>query len=161
MHFTLALNVAGIKALMLVPSEAVKLSTGVYSELTDQFSADLPSPDMFPQEFKRWKLMSAQLDKPPTTIAASIKICDSDIYPNINTLLTIAATWPVTTCECERSFSGLRRLNTYLRSTQTSERLDSLAMMHVHRDLPVNIGEVIDMFSSQYPRRMALTDILV
>ena len=35
-----------------------------------------------------------------------------------------------------RSFSTLKRLKTYLRSTCGNERLTSLALMHIHRDVP-------------------------
>ena len=35
-------------------------------------------------------------------------------------------------CESERSFSGLRRLKSWLRSTMTAERLNSCAVMHIH-----------------------------
>ena len=104
--------------------------------------------------------MCRELEKPPSTLAAAIKLCDRDIYPNMHCLLAIACTWPATTCECERSFSGLRRLNTYLRATQTSERLDALAMINIHRSMPVNIDSIVDLFAQIHPRRMLLTDIL-
>ena len=42
---------------------------------------------------------------------------------------------PSTNCTSERSFSALRRLKTYLRSTMSQERLNnSLMVSHVHKD---------------------------
>lgn len=151
-----------MKLLLLVPSEAVKdeSDADAFAEAVTLFSDDMPSPHMFAVEFQRWKEMCRTLAQPPTTLAATIKICDADIYPNIFSVLTISCTWPVTTCECERSFSGLRRLNTYLRSSQTSERLDALAMMSIHRSMPVDVDAIIDLFSTLHPRRMRLTDVL-
>jgi len=35
----------------------------------------------------------------------------------------------------ERSFSAMRRLKTYLRSTMSTERLNSVMTVHVHKDL--------------------------
>ena len=87
-------------------------------------------------------------------------VCYKDLYPNIHKMLTIAVTWPVSSCEYERSFSGLRRLNTYLRATQTSERLDSLALIHIHRSHQYDMEELIDRFSRMHPRRMELTNVL-
>jgi len=40
---------------------------------------------------------------------------------------------PVSSCEAERSFSSLRRLKTYLRSTMTQQRLNNVVVLHVHQ----------------------------
>ena len=39
------------------------------------------------------------------------------LYPNIRVLLQVACTLPVTSCECERSASALRRLHNYMRAS--------------------------------------------
>ena len=90
-----------------------------------------------------------------------LKLGDKDIFPNVHTLLLIGATLPVTTCECERSFSCLRRLNSYLRSTQSSSRLDALALIHIHCEEEINPDVVIDRFSKAYPTRMELGNVLL
>ena len=41
---------------------------------------------------------------------------------------------PATTATAERSFSSLRRLKTYLRTTMSSQRLNHLMILHVHKD---------------------------
>ena len=63
--------------------------------------------------------------------AASLKACDPDDFPNLYILFKIAATLPVTSCECERSISTMRRLNNYVRCTMGASRLSSLAIMHI------------------------------
>ena len=63
--------------------------------------------------------------------AASLKACDPDDFPNLYFLFKIAATLPVTSCECERSISTMRRLNNYVRCTMGASRLSSLAIMHI------------------------------
>ena len=50
------------------------------------------------------------------------------VFPNILILLVIFLTVPVTSAECERSFSCLKRLKTWLRSTIGQSRLSSLAI---------------------------------
>ena len=42
---------------------------------------------------------------------------------------------PAMNATSERSFSALRRIKTYLRSTMKQERLNSLIVLHVHKDL--------------------------
>jgi len=58
----------------------------------------------------------------------------STCFRNLRDLYTASSdTIPVTTCAAERSFSGLRRLKTYLRSTLSQVRLNSTAL---HASLP-------------------------
>ena len=63
--------------------------------------------------------------------AASLKACDPDDFSNPYILLKIAATLPVTSCECERLVSTKRRLNNYTRCTMGEARLSSLAIMYI------------------------------
>jgi len=50
----------------------------------------------------------------------------------------------VTTCTSERSFSSLRRLKTYLRSTMADNRLNGLAMLSIHREEHLTPKKVIE-----------------
>ena len=65
----------------------------------------------------------------------------------------------ITSAECERSFSTLRRLKTYLRATITSERESGLALMNIHYGRQIDISATIDLFARKLPRRL-LSDIL-
>ena len=67
---------------------------------------------------------------------------------------------PVTSAECERSFSTLERLKTYLRSAMTTERQSGPAMMNIHYGRAIDIDEIVNIFATQHPRRLLLTDIL-
>ena len=58
----------------------------------------------------------------PTTAIKALEKCEAAFFPNINVLIRVFATLPVTTCTAERSFSVLRILKTYLRSTMNEER---------------------------------------
>ena len=51
--------------------------------------------------------------------------------------------WPLTSCEAERSFSGLRRLKNYMRSTMKEDHLNGLALMMVHHTIPVTVDKHI------------------
>jgi len=56
-------------------------------------------------------------------------------------------TIPVTNAEAERSFSALKRLKSYLRSTMGQERLSALALLAIHNTVNVSADEVIDSFA--------------
>ena len=55
---------------------------------------------------------------------------------------------PLTTCTAKRSFSQLRRLKSYLRSTMTRARLNHVAMLNCHNDVlkQINVDDVADDF---------------
>ena len=57
------------------------------------------------------------------------------MMPNLHMLCVIHVCLPVSTCEAERSFSMLRRIHTYLRNTQTQERLNHIGVLCAHRDI--------------------------
>ena len=82
----------------------------------------------------------------------------SVFFPNISRCIKLFLTLPVTTCSVERSFSTLRRLKKWLRSTISEERLNGLGLMNIPRERIENdedafISDVFKMFSSK-PRRM-------
>ena len=49
-----------------------------------------------------------------------------DMYPNLSKVASIAALVPVSTAECERSFSTMNRVKTKLRNRMSTSTLDSL-----------------------------------
>ncbi|XP_045210891.2 uncharacterized protein LOC123562315 [Mercenaria mercenaria] len=55
------------------------------------------------------------------------------IYSEVVTLVKILLVIPATNATSERTFSALRRIKTYLRSSMTQARLNSLMTMHVHK----------------------------
>ena len=69
-------------------------------------------------------------------------------------ILKIGLTLPVSSCTSERSFSELRLVKTYLRSTMVEERLYSLALIFCNKDIRVNIENVISKFAHSSPRRL-------
>jgi len=55
------------------------------------------------------------------------------VLPNIKILLQLFATLPVISATPERTFSTLKRLKTYLRSTMSEERLNGLALTNINK----------------------------
>ncbi|XP_062507321.1 zinc finger MYM-type protein 1-like [Corticium candelabrum] len=81
-----------------------------------------------------------------------------DSYPEVLRLLQIYLVVPVSSAESERSFSTLRRLKTWLRSSMEEERLAALALLTVEREevlkLEEAIDELIEEFCARGNRRM-------
>ena len=71
-----------------------------------------------------------------------------DMFSEVDNLLCIYFTIPVTTCTAERSFSCLRCIKTYLRSSVTEERLNNIILLRIHKDETdqLNLQNIASMF---------------
>ena len=47
-----------------------------------------------------------------------------------------------------------------MRSTMTEERLNGLALLSIHRDIDLNMDDIINRFARKNERRMSLINIL-
>ena len=155
-----SLAITASSLLGLVPSVICTKEVDIRSAV-EIYREDLPSPELVSLEVTRWKLRYEKMRaaKRPATPSAAIKDCDPLHFPNIRALLQLACTLPVTSCECERSASTLRRLNNYMRASMGQNRLASLALLHIHYDQTINIDEVVNTFSRLHPRRMELDSL--
>ena len=61
------------------------------------------------------------------------------LFHQVEALVRLLLVVPVSSCEAERSFSALRRLKTWLRSTMSQSRLNSVSVCHIHREKLLNI----------------------
>jgi hypothetical protein len=78
-----------------------------------------------------------------------------DCYPNIFIAYRILFTIPITVASAERSFSKLKLLKNYLRSTMSKESLNGLTTLCIEKKLldGVNIEAIINDFASRNVRR--------
>ena len=133
-------------------------------EFVQIYSDDLPEMESLKAEMDIWKMYWLQKfsGKLPDHISTTLKemVMMKTTFPNIYTALCILGTIPITTCQCERSVSALRRLKTYMRGTMAQERLNGLAALSVHRNMNISENEIIDKFARMHPRRMQMIDIL-
>jgi len=77
-------------------------------------------------------------------------ICQNDRHIGILHLVLILTTSP----RAERSFSSLRLMKTYLRSTMKEDRLNGLALMTIHNDIHFSYDNVIDQYVMQQNRHL-------
>ncbi|CAH9137917.1 unnamed protein product, partial [Cuscuta epithymum] len=75
----------------------------------------------------------------------------ADCYPNVSIAYRILLTAPVTVASAERSFSKLKLLKTYLRSSMSQERLNGLAILCIEKEMldDIDLDSVIDDFASK------------
>ena len=128
-----------------------------FSLFADLFKDDFPCPKALKAELDSWETYwLVSKDCLPDNVSGTLKRIPFNGFNNIKVSLRILGTSPVTTCTCEQSFSAMRRLKTYTRSTMVSERLNGIAFMHVHQEIVPDIEKVIDLFSTEN-RRLSFT----
>ena len=80
------------------------------------------------------------------------------MIPELFKALQISSVIPATICSTEKSFSSLRRLKTYLRSTMGQGRLSNLALLHIVREyvnkvIIEDIEDIINTFGERNGRQ--------
>ena len=64
------------------------------------------------------------------------------LYSQVVVLATLLV-MPATNAASERSFSALKRIKNYLRATMSQTRLNSLMLLHVHKDMTDKLTSVM------------------
>ena len=148
--------------LSIVPTKLISLANkdidwkGKFKLFTDFYLDDFPNPLALDAELELWaKYWESYQGPRPDSVAATLKAVNFEAFENITVALRILGTLPITSCECERSISALRRLKNYSRSTMVDDRLNGLALMHIHQEIEPEVNSIIDKFSAGN-RRMDL-----
>ena len=76
-------------------------------------------------------------------------------FPTIKKILQIGLTLAVNTAQCERSFSALKRIKIYLRTTMTEKRLTDIALLSIETDLSdtICLDDLLTEFEGQDKNR--------
>jgi len=72
----------------------------------------------------------------------SLSVGQRDLLHQACRVLQLVLVMPATNATSERSFSALRRVKSYLRSTMTQQRLNNLMVLHVHKERTDALNEV-------------------
>ena len=114
---------------------------------------DLPNALSLDSELDLWKTYWISCKESlPDNVPNTLKSIKFSGFQNIKVALRIIGTLQVISYDCERSFSALRSLKSFTRSTMVAERLNGLALLHVHIDIVVNIDKVIDVYAMKIRR---------
>ena len=81
-------------------------------------------------------------------------------FPDLLLFSQIILSIPITSASAERSFSKMKRVKTYLRSTMADQRLNDLCLLAIERelshDLLVDPSQVINKFALLAERKLPL-----
>lgn len=61
-----------------------------------------------------------------------LSTAEKNLLDQVVVVAKLLLVMPATNVTSERSFSAMRRLKTYLRSTMGQERLNNLVILHIH-----------------------------
>lgn len=78
-----------------------------------------------------------------------------DLYSNLSIALRLLLTLPVSVASGERSFSALKLIKNYMRSTMGQERLTGLALMSIERDVrqSLDMEDIVIAFAENKARK--------
>jgi len=133
-----------------------------FDEVTQHFHGDLDSVKL--------KIQMEMLSSSPSIVDASIVNVDQVIdkllslgdavklFTEVTKLIRLCLTIPVSSATAERSFSALRRLKTFTRSTMNASRLTHLALLHVHQDRTdkLDLNDLCKTFVKSNERRQTI-----
>jgi hypothetical protein len=80
------------------------------------------------------------------------------MFSEVSKLMELFLLLPVTSATAERSFSGLRRLKTFMRTCMSQELLNSLAILHVHKRMTCQLDVKFNAakeFIARSPHRLS------
>jgi hypothetical protein len=141
----------------LMSSNIGNLTDDMVTQVYQTFSDDIPViAAVFQTEIK--KVGRKMVIEGPRQLtcnpAGYIKCHESGSLSKHFLALSILISMSVSTASAERSFSVMRRVKSYLRSTMTTERLSGLAMLHAHKDMEVDTEAVVQDFAQGKRRRL-------
>ena len=132
------------------------------SNLAKCYPGDIEGHELY-RELKDCKMLirkRTQTDFPEPKVATDLLefiICyGEDAFPNLRIALQILLTIGVSVASCERSFSKLKLIFTYLRTSMTQQRLNDLAMLSIEKDVleSLDFDSLIDMFATAKARKV-------
>ena len=119
----------------------------------DLFS-DIDGLDLFQELTVLRKVLQSEINTPVETLTYIKRL---DCFPNACIAFRILLTIPVTVASAERSFSKLKLIKSYLRSTMLQERLNGLAILSIEKDILTKLEykNLINIFASQKARKIS------
>ena len=87
----------------------------------------------------------------------SLSTAEKSLLSEVCTLLQLVIVMPATNAISERSFSALKNVKTYLRTTMNQERLNNLMVLFVHQSETekANLIEIANEFVSGNEQRLS------
>jgi hypothetical protein len=126
-----------IKKLLTLSDEELKSNClALENILTDGPAKDLDGECLW---FELKSFVNRSQDSPESALKFIYGYGLEEIYPNLAIALRILLTLPVSVASGERSFSKLKLIKNYLRSTMSQDRLNGLAMISIEHEVADNL----------------------
>jgi hypothetical protein len=121
-------------------------------KFTHENSSDVEINDFYSE------LKVLQVSLPDSSMSATevLKfVMDAYCYANVTVAYRILLNVPVTVASAKRSFSKLKLLKNYLRSTMSQERFNGLVMCSIEKDIfdTIDFNTILNDFASKNARR--------
>ncbi|KAL6205827.1 hypothetical protein ACLB2K_023079 [Fragaria x ananassa] len=142
------------KKLKSLDAEELKTScNNLEQKLQNNHISDIDGEDLFNELQLLQKHLQEDLHDTTSAILNFLK--RANCYPTTCLAYRILLTIPITVASAERSFSKLKILKSYLRSTMSQERLNALAVISIEKEFleKLDYESLIDDFASKNARR--------
>lgn len=151
---------------MLIPS-CNGILTNPSNEFTEMYKGDvdferlIPQLAMLPELLKASNKDSLLVIREVTSMNTICELMNTTsigkaMFSEVHVLLLLYLTIPMASATAERTFSTLRRLKNYLRSSMSQERLNHVTILHTHKDRidQVKLEEIAEEFVTFNERRL-------
>jgi hypothetical protein len=142
--------------LQSLDNDSLKSSCGILeAALRKDKKSDIDATDLY-VELKFLQDFIPKENMGPVEVLNFLK--RHDCFPNASIAYRVLLTIPVTVASAERSFSKLKLLKSYMRTTMTQQRLNDLATISLESEVleKIDYEDIIEDFISKNPKRMML-----
>ena len=153
-----------LEKILLNSFKGIECEPGSVERMCSHFGDDIDRPAIIRQLGCLQDVRQSQTHEvsEPITVSTVIGCLQNlgqhkSMFCEVIKLLKLFLILPVTSATAERSFNGLRRLKTFLRTRMTQELLNSLALLHVHKHITysLDIMKEAKEFVSRSDNRLA------
>lgn len=162
------LHVAAAREKLLLTNELTDIDNSTFSDLYAQ--------SQLPASFEKCKLqrhllqMKDLMQLKNTTFGTVHDVAKAltgmghltrQLYSEVERLVNLILSQPVSVAQCERSFSCLRRLKNFLRTSMSQARLTHLAVIAIHKNRldSVDVEILMNEFVERTPERRSIFGI--
>lgn len=127
------------------PNSKNVLDTSCLTEFAKHYGIDVKTEEMLVA--RNFLNRKREAGCPPKDMLAVYNLLDDHMFPSVKEIIQVSLTILVSSCSCERSFSALRRLHSWLRKTMGQRRFASLAAISIEGEVlgPLSHNSVIEV----------------
>ena len=156
---------SGLETLLLTATKEEELDSAAL-DVVKLYEGDFDT-DLLASQLKTfgvdWRASCSSSCVSPTfadilSYAVALSPAQKVLLAEVCTLMKLILVMPATNAASERSFSAMRRVKSYLKTTMTQGRLNHLMLLHVHNDRTTSLegAEVARRFVAGSEHRLSL-----